>query len=73
MNWNCGIIQKVRGVIMTLENFINTDTYKNSNCVEYIGVDGMELSYNEDELMEYDVISHHIGSGGYLEIQLNTL
>ena len=52
---------------------MKTDTYKNANCVEYIGVDGMELTYDEDELMEYDVINHHIGSGGYLEIQLNTL
>ena len=58
---------------MKLENFMNTDTYKNANCVEYIGVDGMELTYDEDELIEYDVINHHIGSGGYLEIQLNTL
>jgi len=58
---------------MRLENFINTDTYKNANLVEYIGVDGMELPYDEDDLMEYDVINHHIGNGGYLEIQLNTL
>lgn len=58
---------------MRLENFMKTDTYKNANCVEYIDVDGMELPYDEDKLMEYDVINHHIGSGGYLEIQLNTL
>lgn len=58
---------------MKLENFMKTDTYKNANCVEYIGVDGKELTYDEDGLMEYDVINHHIGSGGYLEIQLNTL
>lgn len=58
---------------MRLEDFIKTDVYKNANCVEYIGVYGMELPYDEDELMEYDVINHHTGSGGYLEIQLNTL
>lgn len=58
---------------MRLKDFVKTDAYKNANVVEFIGVDGMELPYNEEELMEYDVITHHIGSGGYLEIQLNTL
>lgn len=58
---------------MRLEDFVKTDIYKNANCTKYIGVDGMELPYDEDNLMEYDVIDHHIGSGGYLEIQLNTL
>lgn len=58
---------------MRLEKYIQTDEYKNADCVEYIGVDGMELPYDEDELMEYDVIGHHTGSGGCLEIQLNTL
>lgn len=58
---------------MRLEDFVKTDIYKNANIIEYIGVDGMELPYSEDELMEYDVINHRIGSGGYLEIQLNTL
>jgi len=61
------------GIVMRLEKFINTDTYKNANCVEYIGVDGMELPYDEDELMEYDVINYRTGSGSYLEIKLNTL
>lgn len=58
---------------MRLEDFCKTDVYKYANVVEYIGIDGMELPYDEDDLMEYDVITHHIGSGGYLEIQLNTL
>lgn len=58
---------------MRLEDFVKTGTYKNADYVEYIGVDGMELSYDEEELLEYDVIDHHIGSGGYLEIQLDTL
>lgn len=58
---------------MRLKDFVKTDAYKNANVVEFIGVDGMELPYNEEELMEYDVTNHHIGSGGYLEIQLNTL
>lgn len=58
---------------MRLEDFVKTGTYKNADCVEYIGVDGMELPYDEGELLNYDVINHHIGSGGYLEIQLNTL
>lgn len=58
---------------MRLEDFVKTGNYKNAVCIEYIGVDGMELSYDEEELLKYDVINHHIGSGGYLEIQLNTL
>ncbi|WP_304430903.1 hypothetical protein [Romboutsia ilealis] len=58
---------------MILKNFMETGTYKNASCVEYSGVDGVELPYDEEELMKCDVISHHIGSGGYLEIQLNTL
>lgn len=58
---------------MRLEDFIKTDVYISANSVEYVGVDGIELPYNEDEFMEYDVKNHHIGSGGYLEIQLNTL
>lgn len=58
---------------MRLEDFVKTDTYKNANCVEYIGVDGMELLYDEEELLNYDVINYHAGCGGYLEIQLNTL
>lgn len=58
---------------MRLDDFVKLDVYENANCIEYIGVDGMELPYDEDDLMEYDVITHYIGSGGYLEIQLNTL
>lgn len=58
---------------MRLYDFVSTDVYKNANCIEYIGVDGMELPYDEDELLEYDVLDHHMGSGGYIEIQLNTL
>lgn len=58
---------------MRLEDFTKTDVYKNADYVEYIGVDGMELPYDEAELLEYDVINHHMGSGDYLEIQLNTL
>lgn len=58
---------------MILENFVKTDTYKSANCVEFIGCDGMELSYDEVQLLEFDVINYHIGSGGYLEIQLNTI
>lgn len=58
---------------MRLDDFVKTDVYKSANCIEYIGVDGMELPYDEDDLMEFDVINYHIGSGGYLEIQLNTL
>ena len=51
---------------MRLEDFVKTGNYKNAVCIEYIGVDGMELSYDEEELLKYDVINHHIGSGGYL-------
>lgn len=58
---------------MKLNNFVKTDVYKNANVVAYISINGMELPYDKDELMEYDVIDHHIGSDGYLEIQLNTL
>lgn len=57
---------------MRLEDFTKTDVYKNAACVEYIGIDGMELPYDEDELLEYNVFDHHMRSG-YLEIQLNTL
>lgn len=58
---------------MRLEDFAKTDVYKNADCIEYIGVDGMDLPYNEDKLLEYDVLDHHMGNSGYLEIQLNTL
>lgn len=46
---------------------------KNANCIEYIGIDGMELPYDQDDLTEYDFIAYHIRNGGYLEIQLNTI
>lgn len=58
---------------MRLDDFVKTDVYENANCIEYIGIDGMELPYDQDDLMEYDVVAYHIGNGGYLEIQLNTL
>lgn len=58
---------------MRLKDFAKTDIYKKASVVEFIGVDGIELPYDGDGLMEYDVVNHHIGSGGYLEIQLSTL
>lgn len=57
---------------MRLADFVKTDVYKNVNCIEYIGIDGMELLYDQDDLMKYDVIACHIGNSCYLEIQLNT-
>lgn len=58
---------------MTLEEFMKTDTYKNSDCIEYVGIDGMELPYDEDNLLGCDVIDYHTSRAGYLEIKINTI
>lgn len=61
---------------MNLREFMETDTYKYADCVEYVGVDGMELTSDNDEdmeiLLDCTVLNHRL-DGGYLEIQLNTL
>lgn len=58
---------------MSLREFMETDTYKYADCVEYIGVDGMELPYDDMEiLLDCTVLNHRL-DGSYLEIQLNTL
>lgn len=61
------------GINYEIRWFCKTNVYKNAKCIEYIGVDGRELLYNEGNLMGFDVITYRIGSGGYLEIWLNTL
>lgn len=58
---------------MSLREFMETDTYKYADCVEYIGVDGMELPTDDMEiLLDCTVLNHRL-DGGYLEIKLNTL
>ena len=58
---------------MSLREFMETDIYKYADCVEYIGIDGMELNDDDMEiLLDCTVVNHRL-DGGYLEIQLNTL
>lgn len=56
---------------MNLKQFMETDIYKSADCVEYIGVDGMELEY--DDILLYCKVLGHMCSGGCLEIKLETL
>ena len=58
---------------MSLREFMETDTYKYADCVEYIGVDGMELTDDDMEILLDCIVLNHRMDGGYLEIQLNTL
>lgn len=54
----------------SLKEFMETDIYKNADVVEYIGVDGMSLKY-EDDLLDFASVIDYKKSGGYLEIKLN--
>ncbi len=58
---------------MRLKEFIKTDIYKESDCVEYISTDGMEIDRNEEELIDCTVLDYYKSSGGYLEIKLNVI
>lgn len=58
---------------MTLVDFMEENIYKDAGCIEYIGVDGMELNEDEENLLDCDVIQYHKCSGGCLEITLNIL
>lgn len=56
----------------SLKEFMETDIYKNSDVVEYIGVDGMSLKYvEEDDLLDFASVIDYKKSGGHLEIKLN--
>lgn len=58
---------------MILKELIETDIYKESDCVEYIGTDGMEIDTNEEELTNCTVLDFYRSSGGYLEIKLDVI
>jgi len=62
-----------REIIMRLKEFIKTDIYKESDCIEYVGTDGMEIDMDEEKLTDYTVLGYHKSSGGYLEIRLNAI
>ena len=56
---------------MSLEEFMKTDTYKNADCIEFIGSDGMKVEY-DDCLLNVGVRKLKCLSG-YLTIQLETI
>lgn len=58
---------------MSLEEFMESDIYKDAGSVEYIGVDGMELNEDEYDLLDANVINYHKYPGGSLEIKLNVI
>lgn len=58
---------------MNLKEFIKTDIYKESDCVKYIGIDGISIDDDEKELLDYTVLGYYKSSGGYLEIKLNAI
>lgn len=58
---------------MKLVDFMEEDIYKDAGCIEYMGVDGMELEECEDELLDCDVLNYYVRDGGCLEVTLNIL
>lgn len=55
---------------MNLKKFMETNIYKSADFIEYIGIDGMEIDY-ENCLLDSKVINHN-WSNGHLEIQIDT-
>lgn len=55
---------------MNLKKFMETNIYKSADSIEYIGMDGMEIDY-EDYLLDSKVIDHK-WSNDHLEIQIDT-
>lgn len=56
----------------TLKEFMELDVYKNADCVEYLGADLNEITYDpcSVHMLNAKVIKYNCASGGYLEIQL---
>lgn len=58
---------------MLLKEFMETDTYKDAGYINYVGADGMEIEWDEEDLLDGTVIGYHKYSEGCLEIKLNII
>lgn len=54
--------------MMTLKEFMETDAYKEADCVSYV-TGGVEID-EEEECLLNDTVGEYHASGGYLEVSL---
>lgn len=58
---------------MKLKEFMKLDIYRLADVVEYINKNGEEINEDEENLLSYDVVTHHKSrqQTGFIEIQLD--
>src|SRR5574344_1401802 len=59
--------------IMKLNEYMNTEEYKEASIIQYIDADGEEIETEESELLNMEVINVNKLSGGYFEIELDEI